>query len=307
MTTELALSQPRQSAGVWVVDVIRASDERAMAEIALTPELVPPRLNARGKVVWALPSDPSVAPRLGLNEQKAVLASYKKLRKEKKDTNRAAAQVRKREDVKRDKAERWGARTIQSAWRGRQARRHCEALRRESRDPSTASIDRASESTADDPGKLPSSVAAILAAVGRSCSGDKERWIATWKSCLADRIDDLAEAAWRQAHGEPPRALEFLRSQSLFAEPNPDLQGPPGIVPAARPPPGLVKGPPGPPPGFVGISAGGPTAPSPPPPMLFGPFAGFGIHPRALDDQRATGRLAVPSPRDLAVATPFGP
>ncbi|KAJ8611977.1 hypothetical protein CTAYLR_004367 [Chrysophaeum taylorii] len=133
-STDLELSEPRRlSTGHWVVDVKRVSDERRMAEITLTAALLPPRTNAKGKVVWSLPTDKDVAPRLGLHEQRAVFADYRKQRKEKKDANRALAQVRKRDDVKREKAERWGARTIQSAWRAtlaRQRYRHAVAYTR---------------------------------------------------------------------------------------------------------------------------------------------------------------------------------
>ncbi|KAH8069189.1 hypothetical protein JL721_6007 [Aureococcus anophagefferens] len=82
MTENLTVCEARgDGAGGWVVDVARASDAKVMATLQVTEALCPPRKSARGKVVWSLPSDRTVQPRLGLKESQAVLAAYKKQRK----------------------------------------------------------------------------------------------------------------------------------------------------------------------------------------------------------------------------------
>ena len=41
----------------------------------INEELLPPRENARGRVIWSLP-DPDVQPRLGLKDKERVLSAY---------------------------------------------------------------------------------------------------------------------------------------------------------------------------------------------------------------------------------------
>ena len=114
MTENLTVSEARgDGAGGWVVDVARASDAKVMATLQVTEALCPPRKSARGKVVWSLPSDRTVQPRLGLKESQAVLAAYKKQRKVKKDANREVSRELTKEQKKREKKERWAAGALQ--------------------------------------------------------------------------------------------------------------------------------------------------------------------------------------------------
>uniref|UniRef100_A0A7S3NGH1 Uncharacterized protein n=1 Tax=Aureoumbra lagunensis TaxID=44058 RepID=A0A7S3NGH1_9STRA len=89
--SDLELSDPYRKKIGWVVDVLRDSDKKKMGEISLSVDLLPPRRNKQGKVVWSLPNDVNMVPRLGLNEEKLVFAEYRRLRKEKKDANRERA------------------------------------------------------------------------------------------------------------------------------------------------------------------------------------------------------------------------
>ncbi|MEO0393698.1 MAG: hypothetical protein AAF213_10720, partial [Pseudomonadota bacterium] len=66
---------------------LRLSDEKLMGSVTITEALLPPRVNTKGKVVWRLPAEGP--PRLGLHEQRAVVAEYRKQRKDRKDANRS--------------------------------------------------------------------------------------------------------------------------------------------------------------------------------------------------------------------------
>ncbi|KAJ1463013.1 hypothetical protein M885DRAFT_584015 [Pelagophyceae sp. CCMP2097] len=122
---ELTVSEPRRPAAAqrgWVVDVIRCSDRKILAEVEVTPALLPPRANAKGKIVWRLPASDGEAPRLGLADERKVLAEYRLRRKAKKEVNRGASQVATKERVKEDKRAAWAARTLQRTVRGKQCR-----------------------------------------------------------------------------------------------------------------------------------------------------------------------------------------
>jgi len=61
----------------WVVDVVRATDRKTLATLQVTPKLLPPRRNARGRVVWQLPEDPDKQPKLGMKDCENVLAEFR--------------------------------------------------------------------------------------------------------------------------------------------------------------------------------------------------------------------------------------
>ena len=168
-TTELELSEPRRWEGRWVVDVLRVSDEKLMGEIVLTPELLPPRTNKQGKVLWRLPLDDS-APRLGLNEQRAVFTEYRKQRKEKKDANRAVAKIQRKEDAKRKATTaHLAARIIQGAWRSRP--KEDPVVRQRGPPPGLGP-----------PVKDVRTLATVLASLGRDIPPtEKSRWVAAGK------------------------------------------------------------------------------------------------------------------------------
>lgn len=256
------LSEARRcqdSGGQWVVDVKR--NDRVMSTFSLTPDLLPPRKNAKGKVVWCLPSDPKVAPRLGLHEQKLVLALYKKQRKEKKDANRAISQMRKKDDAKREKVEKWAARTLQARWRGRLARRRAA----EERQRHLAVLEEQQHTW-----QLPNGILdddeddVVVIGKGEEVNdGDEQKraWIAQWKLQTIENLDQLAEAAWREEknrlerlaehqrkHYAAPYALtDVISNHQPTPPPPPGLQrtvAPPALIneisaPMASPPPGL--------------------------------------------------------------------
>ena len=78
---DLDVSEPRRpeaddTDAPWVVDVVKGGT-KVLATLDVTAELLPPRKNAKGRVVWSLPAEIGQQPRLGLKDKERVLEAYK--------------------------------------------------------------------------------------------------------------------------------------------------------------------------------------------------------------------------------------
>ena len=94
-TQDLDVSEPRRPApdtdgAPWVVDVVKGGT-KVLATLDVTAELLPPRKNAKGRVVWSLPAELAQQPRLGLKDKERVLDAYRVQRKKRKEANHERA------------------------------------------------------------------------------------------------------------------------------------------------------------------------------------------------------------------------
>ena len=117
-TQDLDVSEPRRpdpdtDGAAWVVDVVKGG-AKVLATLDVTADLLPPRKNAKGRVVWSLPSEISQPPRLGLKDKERVLDAYKVQRKKRKEANHEKAKELSKAQKKIEKKQRWAATRLQA-------------------------------------------------------------------------------------------------------------------------------------------------------------------------------------------------
>ena len=115
---DIDVSEPRRpdaddTDAPWVVDVVKGGT-KVLATMEVTPELLPPRKNAKGRVVWSLPAELSQQPRLGLKDKERVLEAYKVQRKKRKEANHERAKELSKAQKKVEKKRRWAATRLQA-------------------------------------------------------------------------------------------------------------------------------------------------------------------------------------------------
>ena len=268
---DLDVSEPRRPApddadAPWVVDVTKGGT-KVLATLDVTAELLPPRKNAKGRVVWSLPSEISQPPRLGLKDKERVLDAYKVQRKKRKEANHERAKELSKAQKKVEKKRRWAATRLQAEARRGFARDAIRLKRQE----------RAVEALAGSP--PPSPPAPARPSVGARARAraaeaappvtphaprprpppdvvvdaplaDRGAWCEQWKARVVAHLDDLARDAWAAA------------ARRADAAPRPA----PAAVPRYAPPPAAA--PPGPPPGLppgLGAPVAAPSVPVAPP------------------------------------------
>ena len=269
-TQDLDVSEPRRPApgtagAAWVVDVVKGGS-KVLATLEVTAELLPPRKNAKGRVVWSLPAEIGQQPRLGLKDKERVLDAYKVQRKKRKEANHERAKELSKAQKKIEKKQRWAATRLQAEARRGFARDAIRLKRQE----------RAVEALAGSP--PPSPPAPARPSVGARARAraaaapavpppvtphaprprpppdvvvdaplaDRGAWCEQWKARVVAHLDDLARDAWAAA------------ARRADAAPRPA----PAAVPQYAPPPAAA--PPGPPPGLppgLGAPVAAPAAP----------------------------------------------
>ena len=83
----------------WAANVVRDADGAVMETFALTAERLPPRKNAKGRVIWSLPTDGS-APRLGLADSQKLLGEFRDARRAAKKARADAARAEAEAEAK---------------------------------------------------------------------------------------------------------------------------------------------------------------------------------------------------------------
>ena len=105
---DLDVSEPRRpdpeiEGAPWVVDVVKGGS-KVLATLDVTADLLPPRKNAKGRVVWSLPAEIGQQPRLGLKDKERVLEAYKVQRKKRKEANHEKAKELSKAQTRRPRA-----------------------------------------------------------------------------------------------------------------------------------------------------------------------------------------------------------
>ena len=271
---DLDVSEPRRpepdrSDAPWVVDVVKGGS-KVLATLEVTADLLPPRKNAKGRVVWSLPSEISQPPRLGLKDKERVLEAYKVQRKKRKEANHEKAKELSKAQKKIEKKQRWAATRLQAEARRGFARDAIRLKRQE----------RAVEALAGSP--PPSPPAPARPSVGARARAraaaapavpppvtphaprprpppdvvvdaplaDRQAWCEQWKARVVAHLDDLARDAWakaaRRADAAPRPAPAAVQRYA-----------PPPAAAPSGPPPGLPPG--------LGAPVAAPAAPVVPP------------------------------------------
>ena len=262
--------EPNRTDAPWVVDVVKGGT-KVLATLDVTAELLPPRKNAKGRVVWSLPAEIGQQPRLGLKDKERVLEAYKVQRKKRKEANHERAKELSKAQKKVEKKRRWAATRLQAEARRGFARDAIRLKRQE----------RAVEALAGSP--PPSPPAPARPSVGARARAraaeahaaappvtphvprprpppdvvvdaplaDRGAWCEQWKARVVAQLDDLARDAWAAA------------ARRADAVPRPAPAAVPQYAPPGRlsPPPAAV--PPGPPPGLP-PGLGAPSVPAAP-------------------------------------------
>ena len=99
--TVFVAQDPHEENGQWVSHIVREQDGRVMATFAVTEEILPPRKNKKGKVLWKLPKD-GTCPKLGIAEKERLLTLFREERKAKKRERAAGDEQKKKEEKKLD-------------------------------------------------------------------------------------------------------------------------------------------------------------------------------------------------------------
>jgi hypothetical protein len=305
---DLDVSEPRRpdpenEGAPWVVDVVKGGS-KVLATLDVTPELLPPRKNAKGRVVWSLPSEISQPPRLGLKDKERVLEAYKVQRKKRKEANHEKAKELSKAQKKVEKKRRWAATRLQAEARRGFARDAIRLKRQE----------RAVEALAGSP--PPSPPAPARPSVGARARAraaaapaapppvtphaprprpppdvvvdaplaDRQAWCEQWKARVVAHLDDLARDAWaaaaRRADAAPrpaPAAVQRYAPPAAAAPPGP----PPGLPPGLAAPVAAPAAPVVPPYAAAPLSAA-PAAPVVPPPYAAAPLSAAPAAPAAL-------------------------
>ena len=264
---DLDVSEPRRpdpenEGAPWVVDVVKGGT-KVLATLDVTAELLPPRKNAKGRVVWSLPSEISQPPRLGLKDKERVLEAYKVQRKKRKEANHERAKELSKAQKKIEKKQRWAATRLQAEAR-RGFARDAIRLKRQERAvealagspppsppaPARPSVGararaRAAAAPAAPPPVTPHAAAARPPpdVVVDAPLADRQAWCEQWKARVVAHLDDLARDAWaaaaRRADAAPrpaPAAVQRYAPPAAAAPPGPPPGLPPGLAaPVAAP------------------------------------------------------------------------
>ena len=272
---DLDVSEPRRpepdrSAAPWVLDVVKGGS-KVLATLDVTADLLPPRKNAKGRVVWSLPAELSQPPRLGLKDKERVLEAYKVQRKKRKEANHERAKELSKAQKKVEKKQRWSATRLQAEARRGFARDAIRLKRQE----------RAVEALAGSP--PPSPPAPARPSVGARARAraaeaappvtphvprprpppdvvvdaplaDRGAWCEQWKARVVAHLDDLARDAWAAA---ARRADAAPRPAPAAVYAPPGRRSPPPAAAPPGPPPGLPPG--------LGAPVAAPSVPVAPP------------------------------------------
>ncbi len=273
---DLDVSEPRRpdaddTDAPWVVDVIKGGT-KVLATLDVTAELLPPRKNAKGRVVWSLPAELAQQPRLGLKDKERVLEAYKVQRKKRKEANHERAKELSKAQKKVEKKRRWAATRLQAEARRGFAR---DAIRLKRQERAVEAL--AGSPTPSPPAPARPSVGARARARAAAAPAaappvtphvprprpppdvvvdaplaDRGAWCEQWKARVVAHLDDLARDAWAAA------------ARRADAAPRPAPAAVPQYAPPGRRSPPSVAAPPGPPPGLppgLGAPVAAPAAP----------------------------------------------
>jgi len=286
-TQDLDVSEPRRpdpdtDGAAWVVDVVKGGT-KVLATLDVTADLLPPRKNAKGRVVWSLPAELAQQPRLGLKDKERVLEAYKVQRKKRKEANHERAKELSKAQKKVEKKRRWAATRLQAEARRGFAR---DAIRLKRQERAVEALAGSPPPSPPAPAR-PSVGARARARAAAAPAGpppvtphaprprpppdvvvdaplaDRGAWCEQWKARVVAHLDDLARDAWAAA------------ARRADAAPRPAPAAVPQYAPPGRrsPPPAAV--PPGPPPGLppgLGAPVAAPSVPvaAAPPQLPYG-------------------------------------